>query len=81
MISENNTLLSEIHVKPEALGRSRVGCPPNTGTVHVSHIVVLPERVNFVYAIRDPSGVNTGPYFFPPSFVSLTDSPFGRNLT
>src|SRR5262245_66531851 len=81
MTSENNTLLSDIQVKPEALGRNRVGCPPSTGTVHVSHINPSPVLLNLVYAIRDPSGVNTGAYFGAASFVSRTDSPFGSNLT
>jgi hypothetical protein len=42
---------------------------------------VSPDLLYLVYAIRDPSGVNTGPYFLPPSFVSRTDSPFGSNFT
>ena len=77
MISENSTRWSAIQVSPEALGRSRTGWPPSTGTVQVSH---CPESTS-VYATREPSGVNTGPYFRPGDVVSCTDSPFGSSLT
>jgi len=57
--------------------RSRVGWPPSTGTVQVSQ----PEADTSVYTIREPSGVNTGPYLRPAAVVSCTDSPFGSSLT
>ena len=66
MISENRTRESVIQVRPEALGRSRAGWPPSTGTVHVSQ----EPAVTFVYAIREPSGENTGPNLRPSSLVS-----------
>ena len=60
MISEYRTRPSLIHVRPEALGRNRVGSPPVTGTVQVSH-----PSFRQVNATREPSGLNTGPYFGP----------------
>src|SRR5262245_41443008 len=55
----------------------RMGWPPVTGTVQVSH---CPDATS-VYATRNPSGVNTGPYLRPGDVVRRTDSPFGSCLT
>jgi hypothetical protein len=47
----------------------------------VSHDPKLELGATSEYAIRDPSGVNTGAYFGLAPLVSRTDSPFGNNLT
>src|SRR5438067_12723396 len=81
MISENKIRWPLIHVSPEALGSSSTGSPPATGTVQVSQERETPLPLKRVYAIREPSGVKTGPYFTLRSFVRGTGSPLGSNLT
>ena len=60
---------------------SKANFDESTGTVHVSHDPTPELGVMSVYAIRDPSGVNTGAYFGSVPPVSRTDSPFGSSLT
>src|SRR5438045_4187792 len=50
-----------------ALTSMRVGSPPSTGTVQVSP---CPPTILAVYAMREPSGTNTGLILFVPSCVS-----------
>jgi hypothetical protein len=47
----------------------------------VSHDPKLELGAMSVYAILDPSGVNTGAYFGVAPLVNRTDSPFGNSLT
>ncbi len=58
LISENSSLDLSTQLRPEALGSHRRGSPPKTGTAYVSHTLPATE-----YAIRDPSGENTGLIF------------------
>src|SRR5579864_3310146 len=73
LASENRRWCSSIQVRPEAFGSHTCGAPPSTGTTHVSH--------GTVYAMREPSGENSGLIFGSASRVSSTGSPLGSSLT
>src|SRR6185436_12316833 len=62
------------HAIPDAFGSQSLGWPPSTGTIAVSHGSV-------VYAMRDPSGVNTGLIFARLSVVNCCGSPSGSSFT
>ena len=64
IFSENSTFCLSTQTRPDALGSHFLGCPPDTGTSQVSHSF---ESSTVVYAIRDPSGENTGLILFRPS--------------
>src|SRR5262245_52323685 len=78
LISENSSCREAVQTSPEAFCSHRSGAPPSTGTVHVSQRNFRPTTV---YAMRAPSGENTGLIFTRLSFVSRTGSPSGSLLT
>src|SRR5262245_1430626 len=78
LISENSTCPALLHASPEAFRSQSLGEPPSTGTTQVSH---SKSRPTTVYAIRVPSGENTGPILTRLSFVNCTGSPSGSLLT
>jgi hypothetical protein len=77
LTSENNTWFGAIHVSPEALRSQDRASPLKAGTIHVSHVWPAPFTV---YAMRAPSGENTGLIFCKLSRVSWTGSPSGSIL-
>ena len=80
-ISENRTFRGSIHDRPEALASSRVGVPPETGTVHVSQDNPPALGSMAVYATRKPSALKVGASFGRGSSVSWTASPLGSIFT
>ena len=77
LTSENNTWFGAIHVSPEALRSQDRASPLKAGTIDVSHVWPAPFTV---YAMRAPSGENTGLIFWRVSCVSGLGSPLGSNL-
>src|SRR5262245_12230702 len=72
--SENSTWPGAIQLRPDALRSQGRASPLSVGTIHVPHGSSL---LLTVYAIRAPSGENTGLIFDDASLVSGTLSPAG----